>query len=159
MARDIRDLFKQAQVIHEDMPNNHEARFLEKLETALPEAQPTSKVNWLNIAASVVVLIGLSFGAYKFITPDTVVDVADNTIPLNGGALGKVSPDLKKVEDYYLASIHLELSKMKPTAETKVVFDGCNIIFDTWNKGEVQIEAFVESDAFSKEELEHIAKD
>jgi hypothetical protein len=124
MARDIRDLFKQAQVIHEDMPNNHEARFLEKLETALPEAQPTSKVNWLNIAASVVVLIGLSFGAYKFITPDTVVDVADNTIPLNVGALGKVSPDLKKVEDYYLASIHLELSKMKPTAETKVVFDG-----------------------------------
>jgi len=34
----------------------------------------------------------------------------------------------------------------------------CNVIFDTWNKGEVQIEAFVESDAFSKEELEHIAK-
>jgi hypothetical protein len=34
----------------------------------------------------------------------------------------------------------------------------CNIVFDTWNKNEVQIEAFVESDELSKDELEQIAK-
>ncbi|GAB1855672.1 hypothetical protein MHTCC0001_05060 [Flavobacteriaceae bacterium MHTCC 0001] len=34
----------------------------------------------------------------------------------------------------------------------------CNIIFDTWNKDEVAIEAFLESNELSKEELEQVAK-
>ncbi len=34
----------------------------------------------------------------------------------------------------------------------------CNIVFDTWNKNEVSIEAFIESNELSKEELEEIAK-
>jgi len=38
--------------------------------------------------------------------------------------LGDVSPDLKKVEDYYLANINLELSKVKLTPENKEMFDG-----------------------------------
>ena len=124
MARDIRDLFKEAQVAHEDMPKHHEARFLEKLEAAFPEEKPQPfSFKWFNVAASVVLLIGLSFGAYKFMAPvnshdDTPVTVAKTK------TLGDISPDLKKVEDYYLASINLELSKIKPTADTKAVFDG-----------------------------------
>ncbi|MEP5338586.1 MAG: DUF2884 family protein [Algibacter sp.] len=35
----------------------------------------------------------------------------------------------------------------------------CNIIFDTWNKGEVQIEAFVEGDGVSQEALQDAIKD
>ncbi|MFD1163077.1 hypothetical protein [Hwangdonia seohaensis] len=35
----------------------------------------------------------------------------------------------------------------------------CNIVFDTWNKGTVEIEAFIESDDLSKEELEAVLKD
>lgn len=125
MAQDIRDLFENEELKHQDMPKNHEARFLEKLEMALPEAaQKSSQFSWLKIAASVVVLVGLSFGAYTFMTSnsDTVAEVATTEEKVEG--LGKVSPDLKKVEDYYLASINLELSKMKPTAKTKAVFDG-----------------------------------
>lgn len=34
----------------------------------------------------------------------------------------------------------------------------CNIVFDTWNKNEVSIEAYVESNELSKEELEQVAK-
>lgn len=127
MAQDIRDLFENEELKHEDMPKNHEARFLEKLEMAFPEAaQKPSQFSWLKIAASVVVLIGLSFGAYKFMVPsfDAGTKVATTEETVKGKTLGDVSPDLKKVEDYYLASINLELSKMKPTAETKAVFDG-----------------------------------
>ena len=80
---------------------------------------------WLNVAASVVVFIGLSFGAFTYfgsangenssvITPTIV---ATKT-------LGDVSPDLKKVEDYYLANINLELSKIELTPENKDMFDG-----------------------------------
>ncbi|GAB1855673.1 hypothetical protein MHTCC0001_05070 [Flavobacteriaceae bacterium MHTCC 0001] len=126
MAQDIRDLFKDEQLNHEEMPKHHEARFLERLETAFPvEAQKPLMFSWLNIAASVVLLIGLSFGAYKFMAPsikegDPPVQVAQTETL----GLGTVSPELKRVEDYYLASINLELSKIKPTAETKAVFDG-----------------------------------
>ena len=35
-----------------------------------------------------------------------------------------MSPQLKKVEDYYLANINLELSKMEVTPENKELFDG-----------------------------------
>ncbi|MFS4483025.1 hypothetical protein ACKGJY_08400 [Hyunsoonleella sp. 2307UL5-6] len=34
----------------------------------------------------------------------------------------------------------------------------CNIVFDTWNKNEVSIESYVESDVLTKKELEEVAK-
>ncbi|MDO6597657.1 hypothetical protein Q4512_12085 [Oceanihabitans sp. 2_MG-2023] len=124
MAQDIRDLLKQdLQEHNKKMPKNHEARFLDKLNKALPEAQKP-KFNWMQIAASVVVFIGLSFGAFKYfnnpaVTIDNNVATVENT-----KTLGDVSPDLKKVEDYYLANINLELSKVKLTPENKEMFDG-----------------------------------
>ena len=39
-------------------------------------------------------------------------------------SLGDISPDFKKVEDYYLANINIELSKVKQTPENKELFDG-----------------------------------
>ena len=124
MARDIRDLFKDDKIGHEEMPENHQNRFLKKLDNALPEIQTKPKFGWLNMAASVVVLLGLSFGAYHFFQSKveaTQTLATTNTIETK--TLGDISPGLKKVEDYYLASINLELSQMKPTAETKDLFD------------------------------------
>jgi hypothetical protein len=127
MARDIRELFKDDKITHEKMPNNHQDRFLEKLDTALPEAK-SSKFNWMQMVASIVVLLGLSFGAFKYFQPtqiegDLPTEVA-STKTVETKTLGDISPGLKKVEDYYLASINLELSKMTYTPETKDLFDG-----------------------------------
>lgn len=124
MAQDIRDLFKDDKVSEEKMPTNHQDRFLEKLNTALSK-QREPKFSWLQIAASITLLIGLSFGSYKYFQPQ--VDVPIKVITTNlleTKTLGDVSPGLKKVEDYYLANINLELAKMKPTTETKDLFDG-----------------------------------
>lgn len=124
MARDIRELFKDDKISHEKMPKNHQDRFLEKLDQALPQELKKSKFSWFSIAASVVVLLGLSFGAYKFFNTNTnLTTTAADTEIVEAKTLGDISPGLKKVEDYYLASINLELSKMKPTAETKELFD------------------------------------
>ena len=125
MAQDIRDLFKNEKVVKEHMPEKHEARFLAKLDEALPVAQTKSNFGWMQIAASFVVLIGLSLGAYSFFTTEeiTPVTLAKSDV-VESKTLGDVSPSLKKVEDYYLASINLELSKMKYTPETKELFDG-----------------------------------
>lgn len=125
MAQDLRELFKNDKITHEKMPVNHEARFLDKLDAALPE-QKQSKFSWMQIAASVIVLLGLSFGAFKYFQPGRVSDSPEvaATKTVETKTLGDISPGLKKVEDYYLASINLELSKMEYTPETKELFDG-----------------------------------
>lgn len=125
MAQDIRDLFKNENVEQERMPKQHEARFLEKLDQSFPVKEKKSRAGWMQIAASVIVVIGLSFGGYSFFNKETVPAEAVAITPVEETkTLGDVSPGLKKVEDYYLASINLELSKMEYTPETKELFDG-----------------------------------
>ncbi len=128
MAQDIRELFKNDKIAQEEMPENHEARFMQRLDEAFPDESKKSRFGWMRIAASIVVLFGLSITGYEILnkpvvkpnTPEVVVtpDVDETK------SLGDVSPGLKKVEDYYLASINLELSKIKYTPETKDMFDG-----------------------------------
>jgi len=123
MAQDIRELFKNDQkLVRDKMPNGHEDRFLSKLEKALPDERK-SKFSWYSIAASIVLLIGLSFGAYKYFQPVPSENVIATTNTVETKSLGDISPGLKKVEDYYMASINNELSKMKYTPETKDLFD------------------------------------
>ncbi|WP_299334794.1 hypothetical protein [uncultured Psychroserpens sp.] len=131
MAQDLRHLFKNEEKTSQlKMSEGHEARFLEKLDKALPE-DPSVKNRFsvFYIAASVVVLLGLAFGAYKFFQePKSVLpQVVETTNPEKEQqlkSLGDISPDLKKVEDYYLANINLELSKVKLTPDNKELFDG-----------------------------------
>ncbi|MCC1485432.1 hypothetical protein [Winogradskyella immobilis] len=124
MAQDLKNLFEdQSKEQTAEMSTGHEARFLQKLDKALPKQKKTNRFGFLNIAASVVVLLGLSYGAYQFISsPNT----GGNTIPEEEvtRSIGDVSPELKKVEDYYLASINLELSKLQIAPENKELFDG-----------------------------------
>jgi len=123
MAQDIRKLFEnEPQVSKDKMPKGHEARFLEKLDDQLPQQPKQSLFTFLNIAASVVILIGLSFGAYQLMGPEDV-EIPQQTVATTS-ALGGLSPQLKKVEDYYLANINLELSKMTVTPDSKELFDG-----------------------------------
>ncbi|MGB2684446.1 MAG: hypothetical protein WBC43_05455 [Olleya sp.] len=132
MAKDIRELFKNDnQQSDKQMSQGHEARFLDKLDQALPQKKQS---NWtfLNIAASIVIILGLGFGGYTFfkqdVHPITVVDTEQPKPEINKTTktmtLGDISPDLKKVEDYYVANINLELSKLKLTPENKELFDG-----------------------------------
>lgn len=125
MAQDIRDLFKNEELTEENMQENHEARFLAKLNKALPQEENKPSFNWKAVAASAVIFLGLSFAGYSFFkggTESTQTVVTTDTKETK--TLGDVSPGLKKVEDYYLASINLELSKIKYAPETKDLFDG-----------------------------------
>lgn len=125
MAQDIRELFKNEKLSGEKMPVHHKQRFLNKLDEALP-VQENQRFSWYYIAASVVVLLGLTFGAYSFFGSGTnhPIEIANTNESDNTKTLGDVSPGLKKIEDYYLASINFELTKIKPTPETKELFDG-----------------------------------
>ena len=74
MARDIRKLFEDDKTSNEKMSHNHQDRFLEKLDMAFPEKRKSS-FNWMQIAASLVVLFGLSFGAFKFYQTNNPVEL------------------------------------------------------------------------------------
>jgi len=127
MGQNLKDLFKnQPKDDSIKMSDGHEARFLEKLDGALPQQKKSSHFGFLNIAASVVVLLGLSYGAFQFfnqsVDPVTPTEVVTPSEKLK--TMGDISPDLKKVEDYYLASINLELSTLKLTPQNKELVDG-----------------------------------
>lgn len=120
MSKDLKQLLKQEQ--HDIViPKDHEARFIKKLDISLPE-QKVSRYTLFNKVASFILLIGLAYGSFNYFNSNDidlpVVQTKDTK------TLGDISPSLKKVEDYYLASINLELSKLTYTAETKLLFDG-----------------------------------
>ena len=141
MAQDIRKLLEEENLKNsqKSMPKGHEARFLDKLETELPEKSKTSKFQFLKIAASVIILISLSYLAIEIgNNPDGPIKVTETDPPnedkTNQTRLGDLSPDLKKVEDYYLASINYELSKIQLTPQNKDLFDGYLEQLDELNK-------------------------
>ncbi|HEX9827829.1 MAG TPA: hypothetical protein VGA80_14615 [Flavobacteriaceae bacterium] len=136
MAQDIRKLFENENKLSTlKMPEGHEKRFLDKLDEALPaKPKQRSSFDFMRIAASVVILIGLSFGAYKFFETPPVEPQPQEEVATKMKSLGDVSPDLKKVEDYYLANINLELSKVKLTPENKELFDGYVVKLEELNK-------------------------
>ncbi len=124
MAQDLRELFKNETLASNvKMSEGHKDRFLEKLDKELPVAKKSNSFKMWRVAASVVILLGLSYGALQFgSTEQPVVPEEQETASLT--TLGDVSPELKKVEDFYLASINFELSKIKLTPENKELFDG-----------------------------------
>ncbi|MGI9549584.1 MAG: hypothetical protein ACR2MT_00180 [Aurantibacter sp.] len=127
MAQDLRDLFKNKHTNSTDkMKVGHEDRFLRKLEKELPAAKKPPYFIW-KVAASVAVLIGI--GLY-FFTQDGAEPVDQEVVGTDHQieqdktfSLGDLSPDLKKVEDYYVSTINLELSKLELTESNKGLVD------------------------------------
>jgi hypothetical protein len=121
MAQDLRNLFEEDPKEQDiKMSEGHDVRFLQKLEKELPKKNSRNRFSFLNIAASVIVLLGLSYGAVKYFSPTE----GGKELPVSSNDIDKISPDFQKVEDYYLASINLELSKVQLTPENKELFDG-----------------------------------
>jgi len=108
------------------MPEGHEARFEAKLAEAFPQRRRPSW-GWLGIAASVVALLG--FGIWVFrpvpaIPGDTQQVVSQDSAGTRQGlSLGDLSPDLRKVEQYYTANISLELASLDISPENKKMAD------------------------------------
>jgi len=124
MAQDIRKLFKsERNLSNQKMPKGHESRFLEKLDNELPVSNKPSNFSFLNFAASIVLLLGLGYITYTFlINPQSTI--TNDPEVATTKSIGELSPQLKKVEDYYLANINMELSKIKYNPESKELFDG-----------------------------------
>ncbi len=127
MARDLRKLFKEEQKEEQFvMSEGHDKRFMDLLKKELPQ-QKKASFFILKIAASILVLA--SIGTIFFMNREdvgiktTVVDKNPGIETKSGISLGDLSPDLKKVENYYVANINLELSKLNISGDNKDLVD------------------------------------
>lgn len=129
MQQDLRDLFKKDREERKhELKAAHETRFLERLEEELPRKRKTPFYRF-KIAATVLVLLTLGYFGFKQYNvdghiPTKVVDRGETVDSLKEISLGDLSPDLKKVENYYVANINLELSKLEVSKENKDLIDG-----------------------------------
>lgn len=128
MAQDLRKLFEeQREKDKPSMRKGHEDRFLKQLKEELP-AKKNSSFNFLKIAAAVLLLLSMGFLAYQkygeapAVEPK-IVEKNPNLEERRGISLGDLSPDLKKLETYYVGNISLELSKLEISDENEALID------------------------------------
>ena len=131
MAQDLKKLFEKDRVGADkkhDLKSGHKARFLERLEEEIP-LEKNASFPWLKIAASVAILLAAGVFYFNQEMQDdsgiktTLVD-KEKPEKESGISLGDLSPDLKKVEDYYVANINLALSQLEVSQENKEMTAG-----------------------------------
>ena len=127
MAQDLRDLFKREKEKQYAMKDGHEKRFKELLNNSFPQKRGFS-YTFLKIAASVVILVSVGIFTYrqlgeKEFKNTTVVDKDNGPVQPEGISFGDLSPDLKKIENYYVANINLELSQLEISESNKTLVD------------------------------------
>ncbi|MFP2995977.1 hypothetical protein ABN763_08700 [Spongiivirga sp. MCCC 1A20706] len=126
MGQDLRKMFeKDAENSKSQLAEGHEDRFLERLDTALPES---TKRNYpfLWLAASVVILVAL--GVWYQVSQQSTIPMETKIVKTdsqesNDLSLGDISPDLKKIENYYVSNINYQLSQVETDEETETLFD------------------------------------
>jgi len=133
MERDLKEMFREhRELSSHKLDEGHEARFLEKLDKELPMVKHQNSFFFLKIAAAIAILAALGYGLFYMKDMNNLPNAGNgivDTQPVKNEktpsiTLGDISPDLKKVEDYYLANINLELANIEVTEENKKLFDG-----------------------------------
>ncbi len=140
MAQDIRDMFRdeEAPKASGRLRKGHEKRFEARLDQAFPKkASEDRKYLFLKIAAVLVVAFGIGLfffdrqdpysGNPVADTPDTVAPVEEQQgnekVSEKEFQLSDVSPQFKKIENYYLGSLNVELAKLDVNKENKALVD------------------------------------
>ena len=119
MSKDLREMFKNEPRISDELSKNHRKKFENKLFSEM-HSKKRKNNQFLRVAASFLVIIGLGSSLFYF-SNDTVTPPVQTAKIEN---LGSISPELKKIENYYLASIQTEISDLKKTPENKELLDG-----------------------------------
>lgn len=130
MAQDIRKMFQDYEP--EQAPKlseGHEMRFEHRLKREFPKKKQKPSFFWLKIAAAVIAFVAIGYLVLQNGDETTVdaqvaeaEDAIENTAPQL--TLGDLSPDLKKVEQFYLAGIEVQLASLPQGDENKELIDG-----------------------------------
>lgn len=115
MGQDIRKLFEEApEMVSREIPKGHKNRFEARLDAEFPKKKSTFSI--MKIAASIALLVSLGLSGYYYFN-----NVEGDSTQFS--SMADISPDLKKVEDYYLTHINYQFSKIKITDENRELLD------------------------------------
>jgi hypothetical protein len=130
MAQDIRKMIQEKRSEGQPvLPKGHETRFEVRLKESFPVERP--QWGWMKIAAIAIAFIAVSLFGYYSLSErnfrEPLADTQEEHPESNKGSqitMGDLSPDLKKVEDYYLTGINVQLASLQITKENKELIDG-----------------------------------
>ena len=137
MGQDIRDMMKGHTPEQPKLSKGHEARFEKKLQEAFPthlrdgqKRNGNASFYWLKIAATVIIFLGAGYFAYQQwggvenTDPILVNNEGVNETSTQQFTLGDLSPDLKKVEEFYTNGINVQLASLRSDSDNKELIDG-----------------------------------
>jgi len=112
MAQDIRKLIKSESGEQEQLREGHLSRFEQKIAAVL-------------IVAGGIVMMVYNNAFAKAEDPQQLVETtpATEAVVEPEILLSAISPEFKKVEDYYLASVNLEIARLEITDDNKELID------------------------------------
>lgn len=119
MPKDLRELLKNEIMQTNELSKNHRKNFEARLQKELHTSKNKSYM-FLKFAASFLVMVGLGSSIFYF--SNTTVQNTSKIVKIE--SLGSISPELKKIENYYLASINTEISNLQEEPENKELLDG-----------------------------------
>lgn len=170
MGQDIREMFrKEEHISTERLKSGHQNRFEARLDEAFPEKKKKSNFyQILQIAAILVVALGI--GGFFFFNDsgqnpgdentqivDTPVEEKgseEETTPVDEYRLSDVSPQFKKIEDYYMASLNLQLAKLDMTPENKELIDAFMTKLETLDDEYKALNAEIQETGINEETVE-----
>ncbi len=115
MKVDIKEKLKEEKMLRE-LSNDHRSVFEKKLQKELHHSKG-SPLQYLMIAASVVMLFAMGlFFTFNQDNPKEQIKAPSAKVSLE-----EFSPELKKIENYYLTAINLELANLEVTDGNKLV--------------------------------------
>lgn len=119
MPKDLKKILQNQKISSGELSKNHRINFEARLKNEL-HVPKSSKYRFLKIAASFLVLIGL--GSSLFYISNQNSELPKSVAKIE--SLGSISPELKNIENYYLASIQTEILELNQTTENKELLDG-----------------------------------
>lgn len=167
MGQDIRKMFqeKPEQEVNKLQPG-HQQRFEDRLNKAMPVKKTTNRFYFLQIAAGLV--IALAVGAFLYFsnneaetanspqlveTPSEEKETSKET-PETDYRLSDVSPEFKKIEDYYMASLNIQLAKLDMTPGNKELIDAFMRKLETLNDEYIALNAEIQETGLNEETVE-----
>ena len=130
MAQDIRELFKNDRGIPKNrLTEDHQKRFEARLEAHFGKEQKITQTNlWLKIAAVLIVVAAVGGLLLNDRLVSKNAEVSTDAVVVNQEKkpeiqLSDLSPQFKKVENYYLASINVELAQLEVNDVNKDLID------------------------------------
>lgn len=167
MGQDIREMFRnEEQLENEKLRKGHQKRFEARLEKELPVKKKNSYRHFFQIAAMLVVALGI--GAFFFFNNGKDPIQNDNQIvetpakePVNDEKventdyrLSDVSPEFKKIEDYYMASVNIQLAKLDMTPDNKELIDAFMKKLETLSEEYIALNAEIQETGLNEETVE-----